>query len=64
MKRWKKIDRPVCDCTHSLSLFCVTLASTRKPREVLPGCTCPCGKTWLRWRDNQLFRVPNKEDHR
>jgi hypothetical protein len=64
VKPWEKIHTPVCACTHTLSLYCVTLVSTRKPRAVLPGVTCPCGRTWYRWRDGQRFRVPEGENHR
>jgi hypothetical protein len=64
MKRWLKVERPACSCTRSLSLFLAALASTRTPAAVLPGVCCPCGRTWLRLRDGQLFRVPDGEDHR
>jgi hypothetical protein len=63
-KPWEKIGRPACACTHTLSLYGATLCSVRKPRAVLPGVSCPCGRTWYRYRDGQLFRVPQGQDHR
>jgi hypothetical protein len=60
MKRWEKINKPVCNCTHTLSMFSLVLVSVKKPKVVLPGVLCPCGKTWYRWKDGQLFRVPNE----
>ncbi len=64
MKKWLKIDKPACDCTHTLSMLFLTLASSRKPKNVLPGVSCPCTRTWMRWKDKQLFAVPEGEDHR
>jgi hypothetical protein len=63
VKRWEKIDKPACSCTHTLSLYSLVLVSITRPKTVLPGTTCPCGRTWFRWTDRQLFRVPvEKED--
>jgi hypothetical protein len=59
MSEWTPILKPDCECTHTLSLFCATLVSTTKPETVLPGVECHCGKTWLRLKDNALFRVPS-----
>ena len=57
-KQWPRIAKPACECKSTLSLFCATLASVDKPEQILPGVECHCGKTWLRLKDNALFRVP------
>lgn len=64
MKPWRKIDKPACGCTRTLSMYCACLVSLRKPKAVLPGVSCPCGRTWFRYSDKQLFAVPEGEDHR
>lgn len=58
LKAWSPIKKPACDCTETLSYYCATLASAVKPKIVLPGVECPCGRTWLRLQDKALFITP------
>lgn len=57
LEKWKpsRERHPDCTCEYTLSIFCAILVSSRLPAKMLPGVHCPCGKTFFRYKDKQLF---------